>query len=108
MHCDQIQAVKQVFAETAARDHLRQMAVGGGNHPYINVARGARTEHFVSPILQHAEHLDLRVWIEVADFIEKDRAAVGHLESPFAILTRICEGAFDGAEHLTFKESRRY
>src|ERR1051326_362241 len=104
MDRNEIEPIEQIFAKLAARDHICEIAISRGDDTQIDSARNARAEHFIGAILQHAQQFHLRVSIEIADLIKKDRAAVGQFESAFAILTRIGEGAFDMTEHLTLEE----
>ena len=67
----------------------------------------AGSEHLVGTVLQDAQQLDLRRRVEVADLVEEDRAAVGHLEAPLAVGARVGEGAADVAEHLALEQGRR-
>ena len=78
---DQVQAIQQVFAELAALHHLVQRAVRRRDHAHVDGARPARAEHFERAVLQHAQQLDLRRRIELADLVEEDRSAVGESRS---------------------------
>ena len=51
-------------------------------------------------LLQHAQHLGLRLGAHVADFVEEDRAAVGLLELADLLLGRAGERALFVAEQL--------
>ena len=107
MDRDEVQSIEQIFAKLAASDQLVQRAIGRGNHANIDRARTARSEDFVCSILQHAQQFHLRRLIDFADFIEKNRSAVGDFEAAFAILSCIRECAANVAEHLAFEQRRR-
>ncbi len=57
--------------------------------------------------LQHAEQLGLHGLRQLADFVEKDRAAVGHFEQADAVFVGAGERAFAMAEQLAFDERSR-
>ena len=51
-------------------------------------------------LLQHAQQLHLRLQVDVADFVEEQRAALGQLEAALAALVRVGERALLVAEQL--------
>ena len=53
----------------------------GGEDAHVNPQVVAAAEALDRFFLQHAQQLRLRVEAHVADFVEKDRAAVGMLEA---------------------------
>ncbi len=106
MDGDQVDAIEQVFAKLVARDHLVQRPVRRGDHADIDVAADARSQHFEGAVLQDAQHLDLRGWIEVADLVEKDRPAGCRLEAALSIRARVGKGAAHVAEHLALEQRR--
>src|ERR1019366_4846923 len=59
------------------------------------------------PLLQHAQQLGLQFDRQVADFVEEDCAAAGHLEFAGAPLSRTGEGAAFVAEQLTATNGER-
>ena len=74
------EAVVEILPEPAVRDELVEPPVGrrddAGGHPDRLLAAHA----LELAILQDAEQLRLRRLVQIADFVEKDRAAVGQLE----------------------------
>jgi len=76
-----IEPVIQVFAKTAGGDLGFEVPVRGGHHPHVDGDRLAAAHRIDLAPLQHAQQLDLHVQRQVADFVEKDRAAVGQLEA---------------------------
>ena len=77
--CD-VEPVEQVAAKLPVRDGLLQIHVGRGNHAHVDRHAGARTEPHDLALLQHAQQLDLHRQRQVADLVEKQRAAVRGLE----------------------------
>jgi hypothetical protein len=57
-----------------------EVLVGGGDHAHVHLDRPRRAEPLDLALLEHAQHLGLRLQAHVADLVEEDRAAVGLLE----------------------------
>ena len=65
----------------------------------------SRTAHAVeAALLQHAQQVHLQLGRDVADLVEENRAAVGHLELAALLLAGAGEGAFFVAEQLAFEQ----
>ncbi len=77
---EDIQAIEQVLAETAGRHRLRQVAVGGRDHPHIDPGRALGADGVDLPFLQGAQQLDLHVQGQLADLVQEQGAAVSLLE----------------------------
>ena len=86
----------QVLTKPTAADLRRQILVGGGQHSRVdaNPCRAAHRLHHL--LLQHAQHLRLRLQTHVADLVEKNRAAVRRLE----LAAPIGDGAGERATHM--------
>src|SRR5205814_9201073 len=59
------------------------------------------------PVLQHLQELGLQRGVELADLVEEDRAAVGHLEAAGLALVGAGEGAPLVAEQLGLEQLAR-
>ena len=59
-----------------------EVDVGGGDDPHVDAARPRRSDALEFPLLQHAQQLGLELGLQIADFVEEDRAAVSQLEAP--------------------------
>ena len=68
------------------------------------VIRAGAADRLHRLLLQHAQHLGLRLQAHVADFVEEDRAAVGDLELAPPVVDRAGEGAAHVAEQLAFDQ----
>ena len=77
---DDVEAIEQVLAERAAGDLLLEVLVGGGDDPHVHLDDAVAAEPLELLLLQHAQHLGLRLQAHVADLVEEDRALVGLLE----------------------------
>ena len=70
-------------------------------------AKRARTAAGSRGRLKHSQQLRLRFQIGLADFVQKQRAAVGQLECALAVTIGSSEGSFDMAEEFRFQEGLR-
>jgi len=81
-----------------------QINVGGGDDAHIGLARLFVAEALELALLQHAQQLGLCRQRQFADFVEKQRAALGALETAAARRLRARVGAFFDAEEFGFDE----
>ena len=75
-----VESVKQIFAELAAGHRLRQVAVGRGDDPHVDldIAVAAQRTHLT--LLQDAQQLHLQRNRHITDLVEKQRTALSGLE----------------------------
>src|SRR5580704_13631785 len=101
------QAVVQVFAEAAFCNLFFKFLVGGGDNAdiYVDFFGAADGPDFA--FLEDAIEFHLHGQAHVANFVHKERAAMGSLEQPLAILVGARESAFHIAEEFRFQESLR-
>ena len=100
-------------------DGLVQVAISGGDHADVDgnlamiadsadgsVGRPARARTGAGSAgrLQHSQQLGLRLQIAFADFVQKQRAAVGQLEGSLAVAIGSGERPFDMAEEFRFQQ----
>ena len=101
----------QILAEPAAPDLVRQVLVGRGQHANVDPHTGRPADRLDDLLLQHPQHLGLRLQAHVADLVEEDRAAVGHLELAAPIGDRAGECALardrTARSRSALRESRR-
>ena len=85
--------------------HLfNQVAVGGGNNPHIDLVLAIRAQALHLPVLQHAQQLGLYGERQFADFIQKQRAAVGQLKLATPVRHRSGKRAAHMAKQLAFHQ----
>ena len=102
-----VDAVVEIFAETAlAHEHVER-AIGGRDQAEVDVDRFVAAEAFEASLFEHAQQLGLRHQRHVADFVEEQRAAVGELEAARLAIVRAGEGAFFIAENFRFEQAVR-
>ena len=80
---EHVQPVVEILAEFAGGNRFLQILVGGRDQADVGADRLGAAEPFEFALLQHAQQLDLRGEVQVADLVEKQRAALGHLEPSF-------------------------
>ena len=83
----------EVFTERLVAHSLQQIAVGGGEKADIDFDGVVGAEAGDFAVLQDAEEFGLHGERHVADFVEKERAAVGVFETALAVATDVGEGA---------------
>ncbi len=99
-----IQAIKQVFAEAAVRNRLLKILVRGRDDADIDRLGFIAADALDLTFFKHAKQFHLHIGRHVADFVEKDGAAVRRLESALAGLQRAGEGALLVAEKFGFEK----
>ena len=98
-----LQTVIQVGTEPAVGHRLLQIRIGRGDQAQVGEAFGRITEGLVRTVLQQAQQPRLQFQRQVADFIEKQRAAVGLGCQPDAIAVGTAEGATGMAKELALE-----
>src|SRR5215471_6952758 len=79
---EDIKAVKKVGAEFAFVDQSLERLIGRGYDTDFDANALRAAQSLEDAGLQHAQEPPLYLQRDLADFIQKDRAAVGQLESP--------------------------
>src|SRR5437899_13084213 len=86
---------------------LLQIAIGGGDDPYVHGLGLAAAQGFELALLAHAEQLDLRLERQVPDLVEEDGPTVGKLEAADPPIDGAGEGALDVSEEFALDEAGR-
>src|SRR6185436_7786492 len=97
---EDVEPVVEILAEGAGGDRLLQVLVGGGDQAHVRLDRLGAADPLELPLLQDTEQLHLRRQVDVADLVEKQRAAVRQLEAALLARFGAGEGAFLVAEQL--------
>src|SRR5690348_5477678 len=74
------QPEEEVLAKALGRDLRTQSTVRGGDEPHVDLDRSRSTHPFEALLFERTQDLGLQRDREVADFVEEERATVGHLE----------------------------
>ena len=81
MDLHDVQPVKQILAELAAGDGLREVAVRRGDEPDVDAQFLRAADARERAVFEKAEQLGLKRLAHVGDFVEENRAAVGFLDA---------------------------
>src|SRR6202007_1469663 len=82
--------------------------MGCGNKPNVHANSPRTTETFKFALLQSAQQLWLQVQTDIANFVQKERPAIGQLESACLLHQRAGERPLFVPEQFAFHEARRY
>ena len=107
MDRDDIEPVEQVLAEPVLLDLRTEVLVRRRDHAHINRQRCSRSDRRNHALLQRPQHFRLCREAHIADFVEKERAAVRELELAGAVGERAGEAALHVAKQLAFDQLRR-
>ena len=83
-----------------------EIAVRRRNHTHVRALRPRRSHPLELAFLQYAQQLGLDLRLQVADFIEEDRPAVGELEPSLPHRHRAGERPLLVAEQLALDQRR--
>ena len=75
-----VQPEEEIGAEVVFLDFLLEIPVGGRNHPDIDADIRRAADALEALFLEESQQLRLQRGRHLADFVEEDRAAVGHLQ----------------------------
>ena len=78
---EDVQSVVEILAEGAVGHRRFEDLVGRGDQADVRLDRLGAAEALELARLQHPQQLHLRLQVDVADFVEKQRAALGQLEA---------------------------
>ena len=83
-----VQPVEKVGPERALFDHVFEVLVGGGHASEIDFDDLIPADAGDLALLQYAQQIGLRLQADVADLVEKNRAAFGDFELAFLAVLR--------------------
>src|ERR1041385_2641579 len=72
-----VDAVEKIFTESAGGDLMLEVAIGGADHARFRARIFLRANAAEFSVLKHLQKLRLQAQAELANFIEKERAAIG-------------------------------
>src|SRR5581483_3167387 len=96
--------MKQVLAEQPLFDTLFEVLMGGGDDADIGLDRLVSADPIEMAVGEHTQQTRLQIRRHVADLVEKQRAALGLLESSAAHRLRSGEGAAFVPEQLGLEQ----
>src|SRR5262245_62799186 len=98
------QAVEEVLPEFSFGDERRQVLVGGGDEPDVDLDALRPANPPDLALLEHPQELRLHARADLTDLVEKARSAVRRLEEPSLVGQRAGERALDVAEELALEQ----
>ena len=99
-----IQPVKKIGAEGALFDHFFEIFVSRGNAPEIDLDNLIAADARDLALLQHAQQIGLSLQADIADFVEKYRAAFGDFKFSLLAILRPGERAFFVTKEFAFEQ----
>src|SRR3981081_3079790 len=96
--------MKKISPKTADRDGGLEFLVGGSNDTNINFDLTVAAQAVKRLTVEHAQKLDLGLYLQFSDFIEEERALVGQLEQTRLGRVGTAECAFFVAEQLALDQ----
>ncbi len=99
-----VDAVVEVLAEAAFLDGRFQVAVRGGQHADVDGNFLLAADRPDLALLQGPQQLGLRGQRHLADFIEKQRPALGQREKSLAVVAGVGEGPLHVPEQLALQQ----
>jgi hypothetical protein len=100
-------SIEQVLAQLAVGDRALRIAVGGGDHPHVDLDRLVAADARHDAGFEHPQQLDLQLDRHLGDLVEEQRAAVGALEVALVPPLGAGEAAALVPEQLALDERRR-
>ncbi len=97
----------EVGAKAPFHHLLAQIAVGGRQHPHIDPQAAVITDTLNIAILQDAQQLRLQRQRQLADFVEEQRAVIGHLKFAAAVADSPGKRPFHVTEQLALRHALR-
>src|ERR1700722_12155767 len=87
-------AVKEIAAETASLDCGFEILIGGGDDAHVDFNFAMAAEAVEGLPVENAQKFDLHLQLQLADFVEEERAFVGEFEKAGFGGIGSAEGAF--------------
>jgi hypothetical protein len=101
------QPVIQIFSEATGGDLTFEVAVGRCDQAHIHAPRALFADALELALLQHAQQFALQLERDLANFIQKQRPAVGQLKASGAVAHGAGERAFDVTEEFALEQFAR-
>ena len=104
---DRVDAEVEILSQAPLAKRRVEIDVRGADQTKVDVDDPVAPDRPVLALLQHPQQLRLEVRRHLADFVEQQRAALGHLEESLLVHRRAGERAFLVAEQLRLDEVLR-
>ena len=107
VNSDDVDSIKEVFAERSVLDHLIQVTRRGGHNANVDVHFRVAADSSQFSLLQNSQQLGLKQQRQVADFVQKKRSAVGCFEETSPLAVGSSERSLFVTEQFTFQQVLR-
>src|SRR5258705_349544 len=104
---DRVDAEVEILAQLTLSQRGLEIDVGRADETEVHVHEPVAADGTVFALLQHAQQLGLQVWGHLANLVEQERAALGHLEEAHLVGVRPRERALLVAEQLALDQVLR-
>ncbi len=101
---EHLQPVIEILTEPTLLDHGAKVAVGGRHQPDVGVQGSRATDPLESALFQDAQDFGLDRQGQLSNLVEKQGAAVRHLEASSLSAVSTGEGAFFVSEELALDQ----
>lgn len=107
LDAEQVEAMKEVFAESALSDGFPEVGIGGGDDPGIDGNELVATDASDAVAFDGGQQFALEGWGEGVDFVKEEGASGGGFKEADAGGTGVGEGAAFVSEQFGFGEGIR-
>src|SRR4051794_23254665 len=105
VNVDHPKPIEEILTELTGRDALRQVAVGGRDHPDVEPPCAiVRADLLDLTLFEESQQESLHAQAHLAYFVQEERPAMGLLQLADLVPVGAGEAAFDVAEQLRFEE----
>ena len=104
---DDFQSKVKVFTKCAGLDPLLQVFVRGGDQPHVSRQRFVGTDALKGALAEEPQQFDLNRGVNLPDFVQKQRPALGLLDPPDPPLVRAGERSLLVPEQLALDQFPR-
>ena len=105
MQREHAQAIVKIAAKRARGDHFGEVAICGGHQADIHANRLRAAQSLKLLFLKNAQKFGLQLERDIADFVQKNRAAVRQLEPADALRDRSGKRAALVPEQFRFEQA---
>src|ERR1051326_426567 len=102
-----VEPEKQILPEPALRHFLLEISIRRRDQTNVNGQRLRPADALKLALLQHAQQLHLHRRAQVANLVEKKRAAISELKTTFVTLRRVCKRALLVTKQLRLDQRLR-
>ena len=104
---EHVQAVEQIAAKLAVRDHLIQIAVSRCYEANIHFACMCASQPFKFSLLQGAQQLRLNLDRNISHFIQEQGALIGQFHTPYLLANGAGESSLFISKQFAFEQTGR-